>query len=115
MLQTFIEEIVQSEDYTPSGRLLWIGNGTLRQPDFYVIVKNDPDKETTLLTTLHNFVLRDQVPWRIPAMNHPDMLNGTLRASWTNPYYFCESKRWLISYTKMVVSGMKERSLYGEK
>lgn len=115
MLQTFIEEIVQSEDYTPSGRLLWIGNGTLRQPDFFVTVKNEPEKKTTLLTTLHNFVMRNRLQWKIPAMNHPEAMNGSLRSAWTKPYYLCESKKWLLSYTKMVVSGVKDRSQRGEK
>lgn len=115
MLQTLIEETVQSEEFTPSGRLLWIGNGTLRQPAFYVTVKNEPEKKTTLLTTLHNFVLSDHFQWKIPAMNHPETLNGSLRANWTNPYYFCENRKWLISYTKLIVSGVKDRNPYREK
>ncbi|KAF8795797.1 hypothetical protein HNY73_000256 [Argiope bruennichi] len=87
MLQTVIEETVQCEEYTPSGRLLWVGNGTLRQPDFYVTVKNNVEKKTTLLTKLHNFVLGDRVEWRIAAMDHPEVTNSSTRAGWTHPYF----------------------------
>ncbi|KFM74545.1 hypothetical protein X975_25223, partial [Stegodyphus mimosarum] len=113
MLETVIEETVQSEDYTPSGRLLWLGNGTLQQPDFYVQVKNNIEKKTTLLTKVYNFVLGDQVQWKISTMDHPEILNSSCRSNWTNPYFYCEEKKWLISYTKMVVSGMKEKNQYG--
>ncbi|GFY80165.1 uncharacterized protein TNIN_45701 [Trichonephila inaurata madagascariensis] len=110
MLQTVIEETVQCEEYTPSGRLLWVGNGTLRQPDFYVTVKNNVEKKTTLLTKLHNFVLGEHADWRIPGMDHPEIANSSTRAGWTNPYYQCENKRWLLSYTKMMVGDLQEKS-----
>ncbi|GIX89914.1 uncharacterized protein CEXT_503521 [Caerostris extrusa] len=108
MLQTVIEETVQCEEYTPSGRLLWVGNGTLRQPDFYVTVKNNVEKKTTLLTKLHNFILGEKVEWRIAAMDNP--INTSIsRIGWTNPYYQCENKRWLLSYTKMMIGDLQDK------
>ncbi|GIY66314.1 hypothetical protein CDAR_457871 [Caerostris darwini] len=109
MLQTVIEETVQCEEYTPSGRLLWVGNGTLRQPDFYVTVKNNVEKKTTLLTKLHNFILGEKVEWRIAAMDNP--INTSIpRIGWTNPYYQCENKRWLLSYTKMMIGDLQDKN-----
>ncbi|KAG8184190.1 hypothetical protein JTE90_010225 [Oedothorax gibbosus] len=101
MLQTVIEETVQSEPHSPSGRLVWLGNGTFHQPDLFLSVRAQPERNTLLATRMHNAVLSDTLEW----------MTGSVPSSvgnWTSPYFQCEGRRWMVSYTKGVVSD-KER------
>ncbi|GBM90717.1 hypothetical protein AVEN_261638-1 [Araneus ventricosus] len=109
MLATVIEETIQCEEYTPSGRLLWVGEGTLWQPDFYVTANNSAEKKAFSDKKMHHILISDQIEWRIDAMDHPEMTNSSTRAGWTHPYYQCENKRWLLSYTKLMVGPIGDR------
>ncbi|XP_022239498.1 probable G-protein coupled receptor CG31760 [Limulus polyphemus] len=119
VLKTFVKEIFRSGDVIFTTRIAWTGNGTIWQPVYYIQMRRTSSSSefNSKLEERHNYSLNENRPWLdyISAFfrggskteNKSPRKNNFELGRWTKPYYTCDERKWLLSYTTLLYAKLK--------
>ncbi|XP_022237694.1 probable G-protein coupled receptor CG31760 [Limulus polyphemus] len=127
ILKTFVTELFQSDDVIFATRIVWIGNGTIWKPFYYVQIRRiyNTSEVTPKVEERHDYSMMEDSPWLdeiittvqggIKSEHQMNGDNDYVLGNWTKPYFTCEGRRWLLSYTILLYSRPKKtiKSLIG--
>lgn len=103
MLKAFAQETVLSDQFLYAARIVWVGNGSLWKPYYYVSAHRDAHRRV-LFSQSGNGSFREQ-PWldKNSVPPHGKVKGHRLpHGKWTSTYFTCDAKKWLLSYTAFV-------------
>nr|XP_037291589.1 probable G-protein coupled receptor CG31760 [Rhipicephalus microplus] len=115
LLLLLLNETLASDDRFSACRVLLAGaNGTASRP-WVTYLASLSRGEAGRLAEHRNFQLPAHVPW-LPSEDEdepvaaettgrPRVDAATYRGRWSNTYYSCQLRRWLVSYTVLVFTG----------
>ncbi|XP_022242201.1 probable G-protein coupled receptor CG31760, partial [Limulus polyphemus] len=131
VLKTFVKEILRSGDVVFATRIVWTGNGTIWKPLYYIQIKRASSSSNSDVGTeveeRHNYSLEENRPWlddesttRPWLDDEPTTVQSVsetedkvseqsdhILGQWTEPYYTCNGRKWILSYTNLLYTTSK--------
>ncbi|XP_076361072.1 putative G-protein coupled receptor CG31760 isoform X2 [Tachypleus tridentatus] len=116
VLNTFVRELFQSDDVIFATRIVWIGNGTIWKPLYYVQIRKNYNASEVApeVVERHDYSMVEDSPWLdeiistvqgdTKAEHKMNGDNDYVMGQWTKPYFTCDGRRWLLSYTVLMYS-----------
>ncbi|XP_067136225.1 probable G-protein coupled receptor CG31760 isoform X2 [Centruroides vittatus] len=106
MLKAFAEETVLSDKFLYASRIMWVGNGSLWKPHYYVTANraSGSSHRRVVSSQLYDTSFKEE-PWldKNSVPPHGKVKGHRVQhGKWTSTYFTCDVKKWLLSYTAFV-------------